>query len=193
MLHCEVVRPYTRLPYLRLIPALSFRASAHTGVAIRVPAPASSVVIARSEATWQSVLFCLRRVTVGRSPKSDQKVCLKPPLSPGVSRGKFKSWPTATPLPTNGGRGDAGRGRVPSEARLRAVGRDAATTGGHTATGADTAPRTGERATHYATRRRRHLPPRQIQGGGGESKGATPASDRAGAPRRWRRGRRRTK
>ena len=35
---------------------------------------------------------------------------------PRLRRGKFKSWPTATPL-LPGGRGDAGRGRVPSEAR----------------------------------------------------------------------------
>ena len=100
------------------------------------------------------------RVTFGRSPKSDQKVCLKPKVSrlparspsPGVSRGKFKLWPTATPLPTNGGRGDTGRGRVPSEARWRAVGRDAATTGGHTATGGE--HRTPNRRAGYPTTER---------------------------------------
>lgn len=61
-------------------------------------------------------------------------------------------WPTATPLPTNGGRGDTGRGRVPSEARLRAVGRDAATTGGHTATGGE--HRTPNRRAGYPTTER---------------------------------------
>ncbi len=57
-----------------------------------------SGVIARSEATWQSVFFYAdrglfsfssekgtfrapARVTFGRSPKSDQKVCLKPQVS----------------------------------------------------------------------------------------------------------------
>ena len=52
----EAVRPYNRLPYLRLILALSFRASAHTGVGIRPP-PFS----------------CLRRGTFALGGKSTQK------------------------------------------------------------------------------------------------------------------------
>ena len=106
---------------------------------------------------------------------------------PRLRRGKFKSWPTATPL-LPGGRGDAGRGRVPSEARLRAVGRDAATTGGHTATRRPAvltaAPPTERRATNNVRDAADTFPPSLILVGGGESKGASPASDRAGAPRR---------
>ena len=89
---------------------------------------------------------------------------------------------------SQGGRGDAGRGRVPSKARLRAVGRDAATTGGHTATRRPAvltaAPPTERRATNNVRDAADTFPPSLILVGGGESKGASPASDRAGAPRR---------
>ena len=38
-LHCVGIAPYARLPHLHLALALSFRASAHTGVGIRTPRP----------------------------------------------------------------------------------------------------------------------------------------------------------
>lgn len=80
--------------------------------------------------------------------------------------------------------GDAFRPRP----ALRAVGRDAATTGGHTATRRPAvltaAPPTERRATNNVRDAADTFPPSLILVGGGESKGASPASDRAGAPRR---------
>ena len=81
----EAVRPYNRLPYLRLILALSFRASDRRhwrGNPFPAPAGAElplppSVPERLSKGPFRAPA----RVTFGRSPKSDQKVCLKPKVS----------------------------------------------------------------------------------------------------------------
>ncbi len=142
------------------------------------------------------------RVTFGRSPKSDQKVCLKPKVSRLPARtAQPRRQPGQIQIVANGHTASHQRGTGGHRAGTRSVrgplaGRRAGR--GHARRphghrGRTPHPEQESGLPHYGTRRRRHLPPHQIQGGGGESKGATPASDRAGAPRRWRRGRRRIK
>ena len=132
------------------------------------------------------------RVTFGRSPKSDQKVCLKPNAQPRRQPGQIQivaNGHTASHQRGTGGHRAGTRSvRGPLAGRRAGRGHDRRP---HGHRGRTPHPEQESGLPHYGTRRRRHLPPRQIQGGGGESKGATPASDRAGAPRRWRRGRRR--
>ncbi len=60
-------------------PTLSFRASAHTGVGIRSPLIVSDGLFSFS--SGKRTFRAPARITFGHSPKSDQKVCLKPKVS----------------------------------------------------------------------------------------------------------------
>ena len=70
---CEAVRPYARLPHLHLALALSFRASAHTGVGIRSPRPQERNTLAADCPKGHSApagagYFCPRRQKYPKTP-----------------------------------------------------------------------------------------------------------------------------
>ena len=88
------------------------------------------------------------RVTFGRSPKSDQKVCLKPNAQPRRQPGQIQ-------IVANGHTASHQRG-----------------TGGHR--GRTPHPEQESGLPHYGTRRRRHLPPRLNTGRRRREQGSDP-------------------